>query len=139
MTQTIWVVFSAMHQKRKSQITFHQYLTLENIRQYKCCTINDIAAKMNLAQSTASQLIDRLVKARLIMREINPENRRSMIIQLTSEGEKVLKRQEDSIKKGYVDLLKTLSPEDQDKFIRAFQVLCEISDRIKKNTDHLRR
>ncbi len=139
MTQTIWIMFSAMHQKKKSQITFHQYLTMEKIRICKTCTINDVAQKMNLAQSTASQLIDRLVQAKLVIRETNPKNRRSMIIRLTKEGEKALKKQEENIKKGYEDLLATLPEEDQDKFLKAFRVLCDIGDRISKSENYTRR
>lgn len=131
MTQTIWVMFSSMHNKRKSNITFHQYLTLENIRGLNKCTVNEIAREMKLAQSTASQLIDRLVQAKLVNREINPENRRSMLISLSREGEKALIKQEENIKKGYAELLKTFDADDQDKFLDAFRTLCEIGKRIE--------
>jgi DNA-binding MarR family transcriptional regulator len=131
-TRMIWVMFSGMHNKRKSNITFHQYLTLENISESSNCTVNEIARKMKLAQSTASQLIDRLVQAKLVIREINPENRRSMLLCLSNEGKITLKKQEESIKKGYAELLKILDSEDQDKLMEAFKVLCEIGCRIEQ-------
>ena len=132
MTQATWAMFSSMHTRRKSSITFHQYLTLEKIRERGTCTVNDIAQMMRLAQSTASQLVDRLVQAKLVNREINPENRRSLLLSLNPEGKKALIKQEENSKKGYTELLKLLDKTDQDKFIEAFRVLCEIGFRIEK-------
>lgn len=132
MTTTIWLLFEGMHDKKKSDITFHQYLTLENIRSCPNCSVNDLAKKMKIAQSTASQLVDRLVQAKLVTRVENPENRRAMLINLSEYGEKALKRQREYIERGYYELLTILNPEDQEKLLKSFQLLFEIGKNLEK-------
>lgn len=50
------------------------------------CRINDIAAALSITIGGASQAVDRLEKRGLCARQPNPNDRRSSIIQLTSEG-----------------------------------------------------
>jgi len=131
MTPSIWVLFEGMHEKKKSNITFHQYLTLEKIKLCPNCTINQISKKMNIAQSTASQLIDRLVQAKLVTRTENPNNRRETLINLSQEGELTLKKQKKNIEKGYYELLKMLTPDEQEKLLTSFRILYEVSKCIE--------
>ena len=46
----------------------------------------DIANRTGTNKSTVTSLIDNLVKRKLLLREVDPKNRRSNIITLTAEG-----------------------------------------------------
>ncbi|MEV6791630.1 MarR family transcriptional regulator [Streptomyces sp. NPDC051320] len=50
------------------------------------CRVNDIASALSITIGGASQAVDRLQKRGLCARQPNPNDRRSSIVQLTTEG-----------------------------------------------------
>jgi DNA-binding MarR family transcriptional regulator len=55
-------------------------------------TIGDLAERVGLAPSGATALVDRLERARLVLRVVRPENRRTVGLTLTPEGLRLLER-----------------------------------------------
>ncbi|MGI5290033.1 MarR family winged helix-turn-helix transcriptional regulator [Nonomuraea polychroma] len=53
----------------------------------KLVTMADL---LNVNSSTAMRMADRLVTAGLIVREVNPHNRREVLMRLTSEGRRIV-------------------------------------------------
>lgn len=76
----------------RTSLTFNQYIALMIIHELKECSVNELAHKMNIAQCTASQLVDRLVKARLVHRDIHSKDRRRMVVNLSKTGKKMIER-----------------------------------------------
>jgi DNA-binding MarR family transcriptional regulator len=127
----IMMSFSRMHSSKKSEMTFNQYQSLILINEFKSCSVNQLAKKLRLAQSTTSQLVDRLVNAKLVIRDINPQNRRSMIISLSEEGEKMMRNRFAIIRQGYEKFLNMLDEEDQAKFEEALITIYRIAEKIE--------
>jgi DNA-binding MarR family transcriptional regulator len=115
-------------------ITFNQYLALMIINDMKECSVNDIADCMKIAQSTASQLTDRLVKANLVQRDIHYEDRRKMVVKLTLEGKDMVEKRTKSLKKSYARILLALDEKDQEILEDGFKKLHYISMKLDEKT-----
>lgn len=73
-----------------------------------------LAARMGLDRSHASLLVDKLVARGLIDRQINPENRRAHILNLTPSGEKAHARTRPSFNAGQQKILAVLRPAERE-------------------------
>jgi DNA-binding MarR family transcriptional regulator len=131
----IMLSFSRMHSSKKSEMTFNQYQTLVTIKELNSCSINELAERLGLAQSTTSQLIDRLVIAGLVQRIINPSNRRSIIVTLSQEGLRMMHKRTTIMQKGYEKILSLLDEVDQKKFEEAFISLNSIAIKLEKMSE----
>ncbi|WP_453990709.1 MarR family winged helix-turn-helix transcriptional regulator [Bacillus nitroreducens] len=70
----------------KYDITTKQSIVLHHVHQAKIITVNELAQLMNISASAVSQLLNKLESEHYIKREINPNNRREILISLGSKG-----------------------------------------------------
>ncbi|HEY4552253.1 MAG TPA: MarR family transcriptional regulator, partial [Bacillaceae bacterium] len=75
----------------KYNLTTKQEMILMLIRKENKLTVSEIASKMNVTSSAASQIISKLEKENFIKRDINPNNRREIIVTLHQRGEEFFK------------------------------------------------
>jgi DNA-binding MarR family transcriptional regulator len=73
-----------------------------------------LAARMGLDRSHASLLVDTLAARGLVNRQVNPENRRANILNLTPAGEKAHARTRPSFNAGQQKILAVLRPEERE-------------------------
>ena len=59
---------------------------LSYLNSYAPCPISELVRVFGLKQSTLTSLLDRLEERDLITRAVNPEDRRSFLIEVTREG-----------------------------------------------------
>ncbi|RPI17476.1 MAG: MarR family transcriptional regulator [Ignavibacteriae bacterium] len=114
-------------------LTFNQYLALMIIGEEHECSVNHVSDRMRIAQSTASQLVDRLVKSKLVQRDIHHKDRRKMIVTLTKEGKEIIEKRTGDLKKSYAKILNTLSDKDQEILEDGFTKLHYISLKLESN------
>lgn len=69
-----------------AELSTKQQVILELLR-VKNRTVNEIAHFLSITASAASQLISKLEKQEYVKREINPDNRREIIVQLGEKGQ----------------------------------------------------
>lgn len=121
--------------KNCGNLTFNQYLALIFIHELKECSVNELAAKMNIAQSTASLLIDRLVKAGLVHRDIYTKDRRRMVVNLSHSGKDMIERCTDFLRQSYGKIISVLDEREQqilqDGFEKLHYVAIKLDNRIK--------
>ena len=79
---------------------------LTYLRSYAPAPIGELVRVFGIKQSTLTSMLDRLEKAGLIRRELNPEDRRSFLIHITEPGRRLaaeltkrLESLEDNIRK----------------------------------------
>lgn len=93
------------------------------------CIATDVAEHLRVAPTTASSIIDRLVRRGLLSRERTEENRRVVCLRLTSEGKKlesqVLKYQLANCRA----MLRALKPGEQDIFVRLMSTIADTVSR----------
>jgi DNA-binding MarR family transcriptional regulator len=68
------------------------FQTLDVIARVEDCRVGDVVRELSITVGGASKTIDRLEQAGLCARTPHPSDRRSSVIALTREGERVRKR-----------------------------------------------
>ncbi|MCR8844570.1 MarR family transcriptional regulator [Paenibacillus sp. SC116] len=69
------------------ELSVKQSLILEVVYKQKQATVKEIAEQMKVSSSAVSQIISKLDKAKYVKREINPNNRREILVSLGEKGE----------------------------------------------------
>ncbi|TVX89861.1 MarR family transcriptional regulator [Paenibacillus agilis] len=69
------------------ELSVKQSLILEVVYKQKQATVREIADQMKVSSSAVSQIISKLDKAKYVKREINPSNRREILVSLGEKGE----------------------------------------------------
>jgi DNA-binding MarR family transcriptional regulator len=65
---------------------------LTYLRKYAPAPVGELVRVIGLKQSTLTSLLDRLERATLVRRELNPADRRSFLIHLTGRGRELASR-----------------------------------------------
>ncbi|HEY2856274.1 MAG TPA: MarR family transcriptional regulator [Gemmatimonadaceae bacterium] len=73
-------------------MTNAQLFLLQQIRAGRHLTVNDLAARAMTTPSTVSIVLSRLERNGLVKRSRSPADRRSVVLQLTAKGKRVLRR-----------------------------------------------
>ncbi|MEU8465671.1 MarR family winged helix-turn-helix transcriptional regulator [Streptomyces sp. NPDC029003] len=94
-------------------LTLGQFECLQIIERVDGCRVLDLVAELAITVGAASKAVDRLVAAGWCVRVAHPHDRRSSVLRLTSEGEKVLAASEPVVESALVSLTRTVSAADR--------------------------
>ena len=83
----------------------------------------DLAGLLGLDKSTMSRTINNLVELDLVLRDLDVENRRYVIIQLTENGENIFKNIEDSMNGYYKSIFNSISENKRNQVMESLQLL----------------
>ena len=111
-------------------LTYNQYKTLLTVADRGECSLGDLARELEVAMSSASQMVDRLVGEELLMRQQDAANRRQVVIRLTSRGEAVIARLQQGILAGYRKVLAKMSEEEQEELVCAFETIARLLGKL---------
>jgi DNA-binding MarR family transcriptional regulator len=103
-----FLAFSEIEANR-SGLTSQQYQALMAIRGFSIRTsvsIGDLARYMLIRHHTAVELVDRMVRLKIINRTTDPSDRRRVLLELTTAGERRLRR----LYQIHVHELRTMGP-----------------------------
>ena len=94
-----------------------------------------IAERMNLSPSRLTRIIDGLVKKKYIRRDIDPDDRRNMKVNLSRKGKALVQQ----LNKAYVDIheeiLMDIDPSQHEQLIVAMTHLLEALEKWLKKTE----
>ena len=114
------------------KLTFNQYQALTAIREMGECSVNDLADRLVIAQSTTSQLVDRLVKGGFVSRETYAGDRRRMVVTLSKSGSLIMERRRQSLLKAYTHILRMLDESDQEMLEDAFEKFYRVAAKLNQ-------
>jgi len=103
-----FLAFSEIEANR-SGLTAQQYQALMAIRGFSTSapvSIGDLARYMLIRHHTAVELVDRMVKLKILSRSIDPSDGRRVLLELTGAGERRLRR----LYRIHVHELRTMGP-----------------------------
>lgn len=81
-----------MRRRRGARISVPQWRTLALLGRAPGSSLSDVAEHLGVSRSTASVLVDRLVRRGLVERQRHPQERRRVRLSLTARGEALLAR-----------------------------------------------
>jgi DNA-binding MarR family transcriptional regulator len=115
-----------------AKLTFNQYQALTMIREMNECSVNELAEKLHLAQSTTSQLVDRLVKGGFAIRETASDDRRRIVVTLSKPGALMMERRRQSLLDAYEQILLSLDETDQKMLEDAFDKFYRVASKLSQ-------
>jgi len=90
------------------------------------CTVGDLANGLGIAMATASEAVDRLVERRLVVRTVNPADRRQVMLALTEQGRSLTGEMISVRQRQLRETFARLTAAERTTFIHALIVLADV-------------
>lgn len=99
--------------------------------------MGELAARVKTALPNCSRTTDRLVKSGLVFRDRDPEDRRTVLVRLSSEGERLYRRVDQVMEEQFALLLESLDEVDRTAFLAVLKrLVTRFSERVEQNEAH---
>lgn len=102
----------------KRTLTQTQFLLLVAIHSRGACPMSTLAQNMHVSMPTISGIVDRLVKRGYVTRLANVEDRRQVVIELSSKGRMMITQFQGAMSQRWEEVLKALEQNDIEDFFR---------------------
>ncbi len=110
----------------KGKITFPQFLILDFLTRENESTMTDISRFMRVTTATMTGIVNRLVEAGYCQRIFDPQDRRIVMMKLTSRGESIVRKLNDERRKMIVDVFGKLSQKERDDYLHILSRIHEM-------------
>ena len=114
---------------RTSTLSLSQFRVLMVLHHYGPMNVNELKKKLNIAQSTASELIERLVQQQMLAKERSPEDKRKTLLVLTPRAKKLIRTQHNRSKNYYRNMFSKLDKSDQRRLVESFEQIQRIVEK----------
>lgn len=108
---------------RPVEMSVQQFRTLRVVHHHPGASLQVVAAHLGLTTASASKLIDSLTKTGLISRTESPEDRRKVVLDLTTAGLDALETARSAALGRLSELLAALDEADRSALIHSMKVL----------------
>ena len=98
-------------------------------------SVKDLAEKLNITSGGVTKIVGNLEEKGILRRDMDPEDRRGIIVSLTPEGEVLTKNLKNTTLKYYNELFKGLSEDEKEKILKGLQLLNEAWGNTKPEND----
>lgn len=109
-------------------LTAPQLATLNTISRLKSVTVGDIAKEIHLGKPTVTGILNRLERRRLIQRTRGDQDRRSVVVSLTPEGEQVLSTAPSLLQDEFQQELDKLKEWERTQILATLQRIADMMD-----------
>lgn len=103
-----------------------QYRVLMLLLHNEQMTVSELHHALNTAQSTASEMVTRLVQQGLVERYSDPQDGRRTLLRLSAKAQKDLLGRLDAMTDVYREILKNFQKEEQEDLIKALEKIASI-------------
>jgi DNA-binding MarR family transcriptional regulator len=127
-------------QKRVEELgfTFPQALVVGTVNTHQPISIKELAKHLKMTHSTVSDIVERLTKKGVLMKAVDPKDRRAVQVRLSEEFVEEVKdidaNANELRNKSIVEALSKLKPEEQEIVEKGFQLLLSA---VKANSEGL--
>ena len=122
----------ASEASRGAEFTLPQYRVLMLVKHRGSMSISELRNQLKIAQSSASEMVERLVQQNLLSREKDPNDKRITLFKLSKKAEKILEWRKDTMEDCYRKVLNPLSQKEQQELVSAFETILKIIQPLKK-------
>jgi DNA-binding MarR family transcriptional regulator len=109
-----------------------QVEVLQTLRELGPVRLGELAARLNLAQSTVSALVTALVSDALADRDVDATDRRASVVRLSGAGAEQLRGWDAAHRKRIRRALRTLAPQDRAAIAAALPALARLADALQR-------
>src|SRR5947209_6814499 len=89
---------------------------LSYLRSYAPCPIAEVVTVFGLRGSTATAVLDRMEERGLVVRRLNPDDRRSFLLDLTSEGKRIAEDVQELVERLENAIARRVTRKDEEGF-----------------------
>lgn len=107
----------------RDNISFAQFYLLSYLASSKELTMTDIARKMGHSTAAATGLVDRLEKLGYMERTHAIDDRRKVMVRITSKGQDLVSRLRDELQSQIADAMSETSSSDALSFMSSYRTL----------------
>lgn len=111
-------------------VTITQCHAVVEIGRKEKISLVDLAGLLGLDKSTMSRTINNLVESDLVLRDLDTENRRYVIIQLTENGRNIFRNIEESMNEYYTSIFNSIPENKRGQVMESLQLL---TNAVKSN------
>lgn len=94
-----------------AELSLPQKNMIMAIRNRKTVTMTDLANQLGVSPPSASAMVDRLVEKKILVREHSVEDRRKVMVRISSEAMSMMDGIEENMLAFFVDLVEKIGPE----------------------------
>ena len=116
---------------KTGHFTIAQYRVLTLLEHYDKMTVNELKDHLNIAQSSASGLVDRLKQLGMIKSTHAVKDKRVTELSLTAKAKRIIQKRMSSMDEVYRNMMEPLDAGDQKKFIESFDTLLKLVEKIE--------
>ena len=122
-----WATHRQLHQElAEFNLTVSQFAAMRALQGFDAgCTMTELAEAARQISATMTGIVDRLVERGVISRQRNPEDRRTLRVSLTTEGENLLIKIKEKKRVRLKLFLEELSATERSDFVRLTQKYLE--------------
>jgi DNA-binding MarR family transcriptional regulator len=104
-------------------VTVAEFKLIRSFRDDHSLSVGELAKRMELSSSRLTRILDGLVKKKYVGRDLGVNDRRVMVIKLTTSGKKIQEAINETYIKTHKDILDLLPPGADDSVIFAMEKL----------------
>lgn len=120
----------------EDKVTVPQFRMLVVLAGHGETKLVTMAELLNVNPSTAMRMADRLAAARLILREVNPNNRRESLMRLTAEGQRIVDQVTARRREEIAAIVSRMSSDQRWALISAMKAFTEAGGEPPENAMH---
>ncbi|WP_036376010.1 MULTISPECIES: MarR family winged helix-turn-helix transcriptional regulator [Mitsuokella] len=111
--ETLVLIHRNFYRNLTTPVPLNQFATLMTLRLEKRATLSEIGQRLQISKQQMTNICDKLLHAGLITKRQDSEDRRRMLISMTSAGEKILDDQNELVRQRFLSSLRGLSEEER--------------------------
>ncbi|HWU33579.1 MAG TPA: MarR family transcriptional regulator [Marmoricola sp.] len=116
-------------------VTIAQFRSLVVLATKGPSTLAHLAGELGVTASTAQRQVDRLVGQELVTRRENPEDRREVVITITTAGKRIVDTATRRRRKAIAAIVANMSPVDSDALIEALDAFARAASEPIADSD----
>lgn len=109
-------------------LSLPQFWAMGWMRERGEATMHELSEAMQMKPSTATMLVDRMVRLKLAARRRNVDDRRKVHVRLTRAGERMLDDMRDQKKRALTETFRHMQPRERAQYLQLIETL---ADRLK--------
>jgi DNA-binding MarR family transcriptional regulator len=107
------------------EITLSQCQTIVEIGRAGTLSVNLLAEILGVDKSTVSRSIDKLVNNKILLRDTDPEDRRSVTLRLSDKGQSIFEEVEKRSTAYFEEVIAALPDDKREQIIESLQYLVQ--------------
>ena len=116
---------------KASGFSMPQFFLLMHLRHHANCGISNISEHMEITNAAASQLVDKLVHADLLVRTEDPDDRRAKQVTISQKGKELIEQGVEERYRWVAELEKNLTSEEKVKIADALEIMTQAVKRME--------